>query len=237
MARFIQSTWFPRLRTMKLFLDTAEIEQIREIAQWGILDGVTTNPSLVAQTGRPFTQVVEEICELVDADVSAEVIKTDAEGMIQEGRALAKIHPNVTVKVPMTPEGLQATKALSADGIRVNVTLIFQPMQALLAAKAGATYVSPFIGRLDDLGQDGMDLIRQIRAIFDNYPELNTQILTASVRHPMHVVEAALAGSDIATVPYKIAKQLVQHPLTEKGLKAFLADWEKVPKEDRIIAP
>lgn len=221
---------------MKLFLDTAEIEQIREIATWGVLDGVTTNPSLVAKSGRPFVQVVEEICELIDGDVSAEVIKTDAEGMIQEGRALAKIHPNVTVKVPMTPAGLEATKALSGDGIRVNVTLIFQPMQALLAAKAGATYVSPFIGRLDDLNQDGMDLIREIRAIFDNYPSIETQILTASIRHPMHVVEAALAGSDVATVPYKVAKQLVHHPLTDKGLDAFLKDWEKVPAEDRMIA-
>lgn len=221
---------------MKLFLDTAEIEQIREIATWGVLDGVTTNPSLVAKSGRPFVQVVEEICELIDGDVSAEVIKTDAEGMIQEGRALAKIHPNVTVKVPMTPAGLEATKALSGDGIRVNVTLIFQPMQALLAAKAGATYVSPFIGRLDDLNQDGMDLIREIRAIFDNYSQIKTQILTASIRHPMHVVEAALAGSDVATVPYKVAKQLVHHPLTDKGLEAFLKDWEKVPAEDRMIA-
>ncbi len=225
-----------RLRTMKLFLDTAEIDQIREIASWGVLDGVTTNPSLVAKSGRPFVQVVEEICELIDGDVSAEVIKTDAEGMIQEGRALAKIHPNVTVKVPMTPAGLQATRALSDDGIRVNVTLIFQPMQALLAAKAGATYVSPFIGRLDDLNQDGMDLVRAIRAVFDNYDSIDTQILTASIRHPMHVVEAALAGSDVATVPFKVAKQLVQHPLTDKGLEAFLKDWEKVPAEDRIIA-
>jgi transaldolase len=220
---------------MKLFLDTAEISEIREVASWGVLDGVTTNPTLVAKSGRPFVEVVREICDLVEGDVSAEVIATDADGMIREGRELAKIHPNVTVKVPMTTDGLQATRTLSSEGIRVNVTLIFQASQALLAAKAGATYVSPFIGRLDDISQDGMELIREIRAIFDNFPDLGTEILAASVRHPIHFTQAAVAGADVATIPFKVAQQLVRHPLTDQGLAAFLKDWEKVPAEKRTI--
>ncbi|MBW3582780.1 MAG: fructose-6-phosphate aldolase [Euryarchaeota archaeon] len=219
---------------MKIFLDTANVDEIREIAAWGILDGVTTNPSLIAKSGRDFREVVGEICELVDGDISAEVIATDSEGMVTEGRELAKIHPNVVVKVPMTPAGLTATKSLSDDGIKVNVTLIFQASQALLAAKAGATYVSPFIGRLDDISMDGMNLIGEIRAIFDNYG-FDTEILAASVRHPVHVTNCALAGADVATIPYKVAKQLVKHPLTDSGLEAFLADWENVPKEMRVI--
>ena len=221
---------------MKIFLDTANVAEIREIASWGILDGITTNPSLIAKEGRDFREVVREICDIVDGDISAEVVATDADGMIREGRSLAQIHTNVVVKVPMTPDGLQATKTLSSEGTKVNVTLIFQAAQALLAAKAGATYVSPFIGRLDDIGMDGMALIREIRTIFDNYPDLDTQILAASIRHPVHVTQCAAAGSDVATIPYKVAKMLVKHPLTDSGLAQFLKDWESVPKDKRVIA-
>lgn len=211
---------------MELFLDTANVEEIKEIADLGILDGVTTNPTLVAQSGRDFHEVIHEICEIVDGPVSAEVISTTAEMMIEEGRTLAGIHKHVVVKCPCTPEGLQATAFLSDQEIRVNVTLIFTPVQALLAAKVGAAYVSPFIGRLDDLSQIGMQTIEDIRTIFDNY-DFDTAILAASIRHPAHVLEAALAGADVATLPYKIIKQLYKHPLTDSGLSKFLKDWNQ----------
>lgn len=214
---------------MKLFIDTANLDHIKEIARWGILDGVTTNPTLIAKEGADFHQRIRDICKVVDGPISAEVVSTDAEGMVREGLELAKIHPNVYVKVPMTPEGLKATKRLSAQGIRVNVTLIFQPNQALLAAKAGAAFVSPFIGRLEDNGQDGMQVIRDIVHIFRNY-DLPTEVLTASVRDPIHVVEAAKAGSHIATLPYEIFAKMAKHPLTDSGLKKFLEDWAKVAK-------
>lgn len=214
---------------MKFFIDTANIQEIREAASLGILDGVTTNPSLVAREGRDFHEVLREIVSIVNGPISAEVVATDRDGMLDEGHELAKIHPNIVIKVPLTKEGLQACKSLRGDKINVNVTLCFSPSQALLAAKAGATYISPFVGRLDDISHDGMELIRQIRVIYDNYG-FETQILVASVRHPQHVVEAALAGADVATIPYKIINQLLNHPLTDSGLKTFLADWEKSKK-------
>jgi transaldolase len=195
----------------------------------GLVDGVTTNPSLVAKEGRPFKQAIEEICQIVDGPISAEVTAVDTEGMLREGRELAKIHPNVVVKVPLIPEGLKATRVFADEGIKTNVTLCFSPNQALLAAKAGAAFVSPFVGRLDDISEEGMGLIRQIVTIFKNY-EFKTQVLVASVRHPVHVVEAALIGADVATMPYAVMMQLVKHPLTDIGLKKFLADWEKLPK-------
>jgi transaldolase len=212
---------------MKFFVDTAELSEIRELADAGLLDGVTTNPSLIAKSGRDFFTVIAEICDVVSGPVSAEVAAMDAALMIEEGRKLAKIAPNVTIKLPLTWDGLKACRALTADGYKTNVTLCFSANQALLAAKAGATFVSPFIGRLDDIGEDGMQLIRDIRAIYDNYPALNTQILAASIRHPMHVTHAALAGADVATVPPAVLKQIVKHPLTDKGLEQFLADWKK----------
>jgi len=221
---------------MKLFIDTANLDQIKEIASWGILDGVTTNPTLIAKEGADFHQRIRDICKVVDGSISAEVVATDAEGMVREGRELAKIHKNVYVKVPMTPEGLKATKRLSGEGIRVNVTLIFQPNQALLAAKAGAAFVSPFIGRLEDNGQDGMQVIRDIVQIFHNY-DIATEVLTASVRDPIHVVEAAKAGSHIATLPYEIFAKMAKHPLTDSGLKKFLEDWSKVAKPAVRAAP
>lgn len=211
---------------MEFFLDTANVEEIKEIADLGILDGVTTNPSLVAQSGRDFHEVINEICEIVDGPVSAEVISTNAEMMIEEGRTLAGIHKHVVVKCPCTPDGLQATAFLSDQEIPVNVTLVFTPVQALLAAKAGAAYVSPFIGRLDDISQIGMQTIEDIRTIFDNY-DFETAILAASIRHPAHVLEAALAGADVATMPYKVIKQLFKHPLTDSGLSKFLKDWNQ----------
>lgn len=214
---------------MKFFIDSANLDEIREIHSWGILDGVTTNPTLVAKEGADFHQRIKDICSVVNGPVSAEVVATDAEGMIQEGRELAKLHKNVYVKVPMTIEGLKATRALSDEGIRVNVTLIFQPNQALLAAKAGAAFVSPFIGRLDDHGLDGMEIINDIAFIFQNY-DFDTEILTASVRDPVHVLEAAKAGSHIATIPYKTFEKLTKHPLTDIGLQRFLDDWKKVAK-------
>jgi transaldolase len=217
---------------MKVFIDTADVGEIREAASLGILDGVTTNPSLVAKAGRDFQQVLREIVSIVNGPISAEVTATDRDGMLDQGRELAKIHPNITVKVPLTKEGLQACKVLRAEGTDVNVTLCFSAAQALLAAKADATFVSPFIGRLDDISTDGMELIQQIRVIYDNYG-FETQILAASIRHPMHVVEAAMAGADVATMPYKVVMQLVKHPLTDIGLKAFLADWEKLQAETR----
>ncbi len=211
---------------MKLFIDTANIDEIREVASLGILDGVTTNPSLVSKEGKDFHQVLREICGIVHGPISAEVTALDSEGMLREGRVLAAIHENIVVKIPMTKEGLKACKVMRSEGIQTNVTLCFSPAQAMLAAKVDATFVSPFVGRLDDISHEGMDLIRQIRAIYDNY-DYPTQILTASVRHPIHVVEAALAGSDVATVPYKVLMQLYDHPLTDVGVKKFLADWEK----------
>ncbi len=212
---------------MKFFADTAEIAEIRELAATGLLDGVTTNPSLIAKAGRNFIETVREICSIVEGPVSAEVAATDAETMLAEGRKLAAIADNVAVKVPLNWDGLKTCRALSQDGILVNVTLCFSVNQALLAAKAGAAFVSPFVGRLDDIGEDGMALIRDIRTIFDNYPDLGTEVLAASLRHPRHVTEAALAGADVATVPPAVLKQIVKHPLTEKGLAQFLADWKK----------
>ena len=212
---------------MKFFVDTADVAEIRELAATGFLDGVTTNPSLIAKSGRDFKSVIAEICELVEGPVSAEVTALDATGMIAEGHALAKIAKNVTVKVPLTWEGLKACRALTGEGTMVNVTLCFSANQALMAAKAGATFVSPFIGRLDDIGLDGMELIREIRTIYDNYIGLSTDILAASIRTVNHVKEAALIGADVATVPPAILKALLNHPLTDKGVEMFLADWKK----------
>lgn len=212
---------------MKFFIDTADVSEIRDLAASGLVDGVTTNPSLVAKTGRDFLEVLGEICDIVPGPVSAEVAATDVEGMLAEGRALAKVATNVAVKVPLTPEGLKACRALSDEGTNVNVTLCFSPAQALLAAKAGAAYISPFVGRLDDIGGDGMALIADIVQIYDAQPDLATEVLVASVRHPMHVVEAAKLGAHVATLPPAVLRQMFQHPLTDKGLKAFLADWEK----------
>jgi transaldolase len=212
---------------MKFFVDTADVAEIRELAATGLVDGVTTNPTLVAKAGRNFREIVAEICELVPGPVSAEVAATDLDGMLKEGRALAKIAGNVTVKVPLTWAGLKACKALSSEGTMVNVTLCFSANQALLAAKAGATFVSPFVGRLDDTGADGMELVREIRTIYDNYAELGTQILAASIRNVLHVKAAAMIGADVATVPPAVLRALVVHPLTDKGLELFLADWKK----------
>lgn len=210
---------------MKMYLDTANIKEIREAASYGVLDGVTTNPSLVSKEGRDFKELLIEICQTVQGPVSAEVVSVDADGMIKEGRELASLHPNIVVKCPLIPEGLKATKQLTSEGIRVNVTLCFTPSQALLAAKAGAWCVSPFIGRLDDISSNGMELIRHIVTIFRNY-DFPTFVLVASVRHPQHVVDAALAGGHICTMPYHVFQQLVKHPLTDIGLQKFLADWE-----------
>ena len=217
---------------MKIFLDTGNVKEIREAASYGVLDGVTTNPSLVSKEGRDFKDLLLEICQVVDGPISAEVVSVEADAMVKEGRELAKIHKNIVVKCPLIPEGLKATKQLASEGIRVNVTLCFSPTQALLAAKAGAWCVSPFIGRLDDISSDGMELIRQIVTIYENY-DFPTLVLVASVRHPQHVVEAALAGGHISTMPYGVFQQLVKHPLTDIGLKKFLADWEaqNVPKK------
>lgn len=212
---------------MKFFIDTADIQQIRELAATGMVDGVTTNPSLVAKSGQNFIETIIEICAVVDGPVSAEVAATDAETIIGEGRRLAKIAKNVAVKVPLTWDGLRACRTLTDEGTMVNVTLCFSANQALLAAKAGATFISPFIGRLDDCGEDGVALIRDIRQIYDNYPELKTEILAASIRHPRHVADSALAGADIATLPPSVLRQLINHPLTDKGLEQFLADWAK----------
>jgi transaldolase len=214
---------------MKFFIDTADVGEIRKAHAMGVLDGVTTNPSLVAKTGRKFREVLEEICSIVDGPVSAEVVSLEADQMIAEGRELAKIHRNIVVKVPMTTEGLRATKALSSSGIPVNVTLIFTASQGLLAAKAGATYASPFIGRLDDISHDGMQLIADLVQIYDNY-QFETQVLAASCRHPIHVIECAKLGAHVATIPFSVIDMLAKHPLTDSGLKKFLADWEKVPK-------
>ncbi|NOT71983.1 MAG: fructose-6-phosphate aldolase [Hyphomicrobium sp.] len=212
---------------MKFFVDTADVAEIKELAATGLLDGVTTNPSLVAKAGRDFKEIVAEICAVVPGPVSAEVAATDYEGMIREAEVLRKIAKNVTIKVPLTMDGLKACKALTGDGTMVNVTLCFSANQALLAAKAGATFVSPFIGRLDDIGLNGMDVIREIRAIYDNYPDLSTDILAASIRTVNHVKEAAMIGADVATIPPNILKLLVKHPLTDAGLATFVADWKK----------
>jgi transaldolase len=215
---------------MKFFIDTGNIDEIKKGIELGLVDGVTTNPSLVAKENRDFDTVVKEILEIVKGPVSLEVVSEDAAGMVEEGKKLSALAENVVVKVPMTEEGLKATKILSDMNISVNQTLIFSPLQALLAAKVGADYVSPFIGRLDDVSQYGMDLVEQILTIFDNYG-FETEIIVASVRHPIHVLESALMGADIATVPYKVLTQLAKHPLTDIGLEKFLADWKKVPKK------
>lgn len=215
---------------MKFFLDTANVKEIQEAASLGLLDGVTTNPSLVAKEGRSFKEMLIEICNIVDGPISAEVVSLEADAMVKEGKELAKIHKNIVVKVPLIAEGLKATKRLAAEGIKVNVTLCFSPTQALLAAKAGAWCVSPFIGRLDDISSNGMELIRQILTIYRNY-DYKTQVLVASVRHPQHVVEAALAGGHICTMSFSIFQQMVKHPLTDIGLKKFLADWEAQAKK------
>jgi transaldolase len=212
---------------MKFFIDTAEIAEIRELAETGMVDGVTTNPSLIAKSGRDFKETIAEICAIVPGPVSAEVAAIDVDGMLREGRILAAIAKNVAVKVPLTWDGLKACRALSESGIMVNVTLCFNANQALLAAKAGATFISPFIGRLDDISLDGMELIEEIRAIYDNYDAISTEILAASIRGANHVRMAALAGADVATVPPSVLRGLVKHPLTDKGLEAFLADWKK----------
>jgi transaldolase len=212
---------------MKFFVDTADVNEIKELAATGLLDGVTTNPSLVAKAKRDFKEIIAEICAVVPGPVSAEVAATDVDGMLKEGRLLAKIAKNVAVKVPLTWDGLKACRVLTGEGTMVNVTLCFSANQALLAAKAGATFVSPFIGRLDDAGQDGMDLIREIRTIYDNYADLQTQILAASIRNVLHVKQAAMIGADVSTVPPSVLRALVNHPLTDKGLEAFVADWKK----------
>ena len=214
---------------MKLFIDTANVEEIKKANDMGVICGVTTNPSLIAKEGRIFEDVVREITGIVDGPISAEVISLDSEGMIKEAVELAKIHKNIIIKLPMTAEGLKAVKGLSKEKIKTNVTLVFSAGQALLAAKAGATYVSPFVGRLDDIGNNGMNIIKEIVEIFRNY-EIDTEIIAASIRHPMHVIEAARLGCHIATIPYKVIMQLTKHPLTDKGIDQFLKDWDTVPK-------
>ena len=214
---------------MKFFIDTANVEEIKEANRMGMVDGVTTNPSLIAKEGRPFETIIREICQIVDGPISAEVIGTDCDTMVREARELAKIHQNIVVKIPMLVEGLKAVRILAVEGIKTNVTLIFSPLQALMAAKAGATYVSPFVGRLDDVSQEGMELVEQIVDIYSNYA-FETEIIVASVRNPLHVLESALMGADIATIPFNVLAKLAAHPLTDKGLKAFLADWEKAQK-------
>jgi transaldolase len=215
---------------MKFFIDTANVEEIKEGLAMGVVDGVTTNPSLISKEGREFRALVTEICRLVDGPVSLEATSLEADGMVREARELAKIGDNVVVKIPMTEEGLKAVKKLNTEGIDTNVTLVFSPSQALLASKVGATYISPFVGRLDDVSTSGMELVEQIITIIENY-EYATQVIVASIRHPLHVVEAALMGADIATIPFKVLKQLVKHPLTDLGIQRFLEDWAKVPKK------
>ena len=213
---------------MKFFLDTANLDEIREVASTGILDGITTNPTLISKEGNPFEEQLLKICALVDGPVSAETVSLDAKGMVEEGRHLAKLHKNIVIKCPMTREGLKATKMLSGEGLRVNVTLIFSAPQALMAAKAGAAYVSPFVGRLDDIAHDGMLLIKDIVGIFNNY-DFKSEVLVASVRNPGHVVQAGLMGADVCTLPAKVFEQMLKHPLTDRGVQQFLKDWEKVP--------
>lgn len=214
---------------MKIFIDTANIKEIKEAAGLGVIDGVTTNPTLIAKEGRPAKELLEEICRLIPGPVSAEVVSLESQSMIKEARQLTQIARNIVIKVPLTREGLKAVKFFSSEGVRTNVTLCFSAAQALLAAKAGADYLSPFIGRLDDMAQEGMELIRDIRQIFTNY-DFKTEIITASVRSPMHVVKAALAGSDIATIPYAVIEQLLRHPLTDIGINRFLEDHKKIPR-------
>ncbi len=214
---------------MKFFIDTANIDEIREANDMGMVDGVTTNPSLIAREGRDFKEIITDICAIVDGPVSAEVISLDEEGMVKEARDLAAIHKNIVVKIPMTVDGLKVVRTLSREGIGTNVTLVFSPLQALMAAKAGATYVSPFIGRLDDLAQDGLVLVDQIVTIYENY-DFETEVIVASVRNPLHVLDSALMGADIATIPFNVLSKLAGHPLTDKGIAAFLADWEKASK-------
>lgn len=211
---------------MKFFIDTANVAEIKEAVALGMVDGVTTNPSLIAREKRPFEEIIREIASIVDGPISAEVISLEAAGMVSEGQKLAAIHKNIVIKVPMTPDGLKATRILAAEGIKTNVTLIFSATQALLAAKAGAAYASPFVGRLDDIALTGMDLVSDIMTIYDNYG-YSTEVIVASVRSPTHVLDAALIGADIATIPYKVILQLAQHPLTDRGIESFLADWEK----------
>jgi transaldolase len=215
---------------MKIFLDTAEVNEIRQAAAMGLVDGVTTNPTLVARTGRPFQEVIREIASIVDGPISAEAISEDAQGMMREARELSKIHPNVVVKIPMTPEGLKAVRQCSQEGIATNVTLVFSPLQGMLAAKAGASYISPFVGRLDDVGHEGMELISQLVTILDNY-DLESEIIVASVRTPFHVLQAAMMGADIVTVPYNVFQSLFKHPLTDAGIKKFLEDYKKIPQK------
>jgi len=214
---------------MKFFIDTANIDEIKEAHSMGMVDGVTTNPSLIAKEGRDFEEIIKEICEIVDGPISAEVISIDAEGMVKEARELSKIHDNIVVKIPMLVDGLKATRILAEEEIKTNVTLVFSPLQALMAAKAGATYVSPFIGRLDDISQEGLLLVEQIVEIYSNYA-YDTEIIVASIRNPLHVLESALMGADIATIPFSVLSKLAAHPLTDKGLKAFLDDWNKAKK-------
>lgn len=214
---------------MKFFIDTANVDEIKEANNMGMVDGVTTNPSLIAKEGRDFEEIINEICEIVDGPISAEVISLEAEGMVEEARHLAKIHDNIVVKIPMTVDGLKATRSLAAEGIKTNVTLIFSPLQALMAAKAGATFVSPFIGRLDDISHEGMVLVEQIVSIYSNYA-FSAEVIVASIRNPLHVLDAALIGADIATIPFNVLSKLAAHPLTDKGIKAFLDDWNKAKK-------
>ncbi len=219
---------------MKIFLDTANVDEIREAMSWGVLDGVTTNPSLVAKEARDFKKLLLEICSIVDGPVSAEVVGTVSDEMIAEGRSLAALHENIVVKIPLIVDGLKAVKKLSSEGIATNVTLCFSPTQALLAAKAGATYISPFVGRLDDISHDGMETVREIKAIYTQY-RFSTQILAASLRHPLHVVEAAKIGADVGTLPFKVLEQMVKHPLTQAGLERFLKDWKDFQKDQRQV--
>ncbi|MBI5886264.1 MAG: fructose-6-phosphate aldolase [Deltaproteobacteria bacterium] len=214
---------------MKFFIDTANIEEIKTAANWGLVDGVTTNPSLVAREKRPFDEIIKEICKIINGPISAECVNLDAKGMIEEARGLAKIHKNIVVKIPMTLEGMQAVKTLTKEGIKTNVTLVFSPLQALLAAKAGASYVSPFVGRLDDVSHNGMELVHQILEIFGAYA-YPTEVIVASVRNPLHVLDAATMGAHVATIPFKVLEQLSKHPLTDAGISKFLEDWKKVPK-------
>ncbi|MEW6355813.1 MAG: fructose-6-phosphate aldolase [Planctomycetota bacterium] len=214
---------------MKFFLDTANINEIKEANSWGIIDGVTTNPTHVSKEGRDFKELIEEICSIADGPISAEVVSTNCEGMLKEARDLAKLHKNIVIKIPTIPEGVKAIKILTAEGIKTNATLIFSAMQAFLVAKVGATYSSPFVGRLDAVGHEGMDLVQQTRQIYDNYG-YDTQIIVAAVRHPLHVLEAALIGADVTTMRFDVMQQLFKHPLTDTGLAQFLDDWKKVPK-------
>ena len=215
---------------MKFFIDTANITEIKKATEWGMVDGVTTNPSLASKEGRAYNDILKDISSIVNGPISAETVSLDADGMMKEARAFVKIHKNIVVKVPMTLEGLKAVRIAAKEGIKTNVTLVFSPTQALLAAKAGATYASPFVGRLDDISHNGMDLVSQILAIYENY-DFATEVIVASVRHPLHVVDAALMGAHIATIPFKVIEQLSKHPLTDIGIEKFLEDWKKVPKK------